>query len=1190
MGRSLLSQVLEDDVDDQRPLDVPEHRFCRGVQLAERRLSQLAYITADTAVSKRRYELRELVEFVGNLRELHAEGLADEVADRRVIVPRPVLGLLRNERHEAFSPNSEQKNTKKPPVAGELWVGTPDYRRQLLKTNSPSRATRLQFFKDPMQTAMRAHMNAPRKQPTILQQPAASKSIGFARCFMLLCAVAVSQRFVATIGASACVSHWKQMWDEGIMLKAKLFATPASDHATLHVTLQNTTTDIEVCASTGPALGPVTDQLVGSEFSLHASPVRFGSNEPRADSAAGDAGGGGSIRRRRSVPSNQCLGCGRGFSSEQALFAHGPQCNVVPEEEEEPRQNPEDANDNLAEGVAKIQIGFAESAADIKYGGYGSNANVQRSKHAVRDVAELQQEVLLQELASRDLTGTDWKDEFADVIETVMSATDPLMGRDAEHRFLEKQQPYQVKPVCVTHPVPAQTTTVGGRTLPDTNGFQTWNIPIERSIKHTSNWPHTHPPTHPPTNLLNTRRTHAHRSWQRNLLYDPTFAKHFVDWGQLPRSPEGTYADIQDGLAARNHPELGNTTYDGPSRLAGGHYFDDMETTVPIGVFRGKSKVSLHYVVLLNQPGHVRGNLDYIFLTSVTLSSTQHKVGIDTIVSGPKGESVEEGSSIGASFRRLHRPQGINFQVPRVDGPGFETKPFRGWLLLASADRLGGAELLGTKRSFGPAVKCPCWQCDARNKKHMRRANSFEEPGRQSFTRRTDQIYQDQCAFAQTLPENRPPKPKPPRLPPGAPKPPKPPPPPRCTHGSTCTCTRAQYLNSVGISTLDHAYVRIPLFEWAVYVPTDIMHTELEGNLKSHGYGFLYVAIKKYKWFTLAEVNAALRVPLPATGEVLPPIRETALKGRKGTLPRAGGTLVYSAGQMIAFALASPELFRSLMPHHALQSSHWRAWLAHVKYFTAMMQPSFTDSSIRQLDGLIYRAQTLFLQIPDYSNLWKFKNHIAQHVPYDIKLFGPPRFYWCMRFEAKNQEFKKASKLTNYQNMPKSLAEFHVGRVSHRLRTNACKLSSGVELGNILVCEELDPTLSEEHESLAELVDVGDGSIVEVSWLSSITYAGHTLVPGTWIQISDVEGFSYLAQVQALGTTSDGMTFVYTHTFDLAVILHDDPIDDSQFAWESELLQEVSMAERTFDLDTLHSLTLLMAFLFDGRRRFVAYH
>jgi hypothetical protein len=92
-------------------------------------------------------------------------------------------------------------------------------------------------------------------------------------------------------------------------------------------------------------------------------------------------------------------------------------------------------------------------------------------------------------------------------------------------------------------------------------------------------------------------------------------------------------------------------------------------------------------------------------------------------------------------------------------------------------------------------------------------------------------------------------------------------------------------------------------------------------------------------------------------------------------------------------------------------------WSAHVQYFTAMMASTFTDASIAALDGMIFRAQELFLAIEAYSSLWKPKNHFAQHVPNDIKTFGPPRTYWCMRFEAKNQEHKRAGKMSNFRDV-----------------------------------------------------------------------------------------------------------------------------------------------------------------------------
>ena len=114
---------------------------------------------------------------------------------------------------------------------------------------------------------------------------------------------------------------------------------------------------------------------------------------------------------------------------------------------------------------------------------------------------------------------------------------------------------------------------------------------------------------------------------------------------------------------------------------------------------------------------------------------------------------------------------------------------------------------------------------------------------------------------------------------------------------------------------------------------------------------------------------------------------------------------------MLQFTLHSLEILRPLMTDAQRSSAEYQAWLAHVRYFSALMKPHFTDASIDAVDDLIYYAQKLFLRIPAYSQLWKPKNHFAQHIPADIKLFGPPRTYWCMRFEAKNQDHKRAAKM-----------------------------------------------------------------------------------------------------------------------------------------------------------------------------------
>ena len=48
------------------------------------------------------------------------------------------------------------------------------------------------------------------------------------------------------------------------------------------------------------------------------------------------------------------------------------------------------------------------------------------------------------------------------------------------------------------------------------------------------------------------------------------------------------------------------------------------------------------------------------------------------------------------------------------------------------------------------------------------------------------------------------------------------------------------------------------------------------------------------------------------------------------------------------------------------------------------------------------------------------KCHYSQHVPEQLRRFGPSQGTWTLRFEAKHSEFK-ANKLVNFKNVPKTL-------------------------------------------------------------------------------------------------------------------------------------------------------------------------
>ena len=45
------------------------------------------------------------------------------------------------------------------------------------------------------------------------------------------------------------------------------------------------------------------------------------------------------------------------------------------------------------------------------------------------------------------------------------------------------------------------------------------------------------------------------------------------------------------------------------------------------------------------------------------------------------------------------------------------------------------------------------------------------------------------------------------------------------------------------------------------------------------------------------------------------------------------------------------------------------------------------------------------------GNTAKPKHHFFLHLPLAIFMFGPMKVWWCMRFEAKHQYFKKLVKV-----------------------------------------------------------------------------------------------------------------------------------------------------------------------------------
>lgn len=65
------------------------------------------------------------------------------------------------------------------------------------------------------------------------------------------------------------------------------------------------------------------------------------------------------------------------------------------------------------------------------------------------------------------------------------------------------------------------------------------------------------------------------------------------------------------------------------------------------------------------------------------------------------------------------------------------------------------------------------------------------------------------------------------------------------------------------------------------------------------------------------------------------------------------------------------------------------------------------------------------------------KHHFLVHYPTALVKCGPPCRYWCMRFEARHNFFKKVSRVTNcFKNIAKTLAKRNQLALAHDLLTN----------------------------------------------------------------------------------------------------------------------------------------------------------
>jgi len=178
-------------------------------------------------------------------------------------------------------------------------------------------------------------------------------------------------------------------------------------------------------------------------------------------------------------------------------------------------------------------------------------------------------------------------------------------------------------------------------------------------------------------------------------------------------------------------------------------------------------------------------------------------------------------------------------------------------------------------------------------------------------------------------------------------------------------------------------------------------------------------------WCNLEQINAAMKKTKFAggRGDRPPPFREESKEGTQDCTPHPDASVGWKAAAVKNFMMSAEAIFRESCGDKLIETEAvWVCFKLHCEYFALLHLTSFEHADIVKLDGLIYRQQTLFLGIAHYTGLWKVKNHFATHFPVDILKFGPPLYWSEMKFEMKNQWFKKRARESNFIALLKTLA------------------------------------------------------------------------------------------------------------------------------------------------------------------------
>lgn len=205
----------------------------------------------------------------------------------------------------------------------------------------------------------------------------------------------------------------------------------------------------------------------------------------------------------------------------------------------------------------------------------------------------------------------------------------------------------------------------------------------------------------------------------------------------------------------------------------------------------------------------------------------------------------------------------------------------------------------------------------------------------------------------------------------------------------------------------------------------DMMHDLFEGVCHYDICHILKFYTQTKKIFSLETLNLRKKnfnYGLLEIGNFSQPILERHLNQNR---------LKMTASEMKSFIRLFPLIIGDLISE---DDCVWHFFKVLLKIIELLLKNSFTIGDISLLRDLIYEHNEKYVFL--FGDILKPKHHLLIHYPTVIEYSGPPRLYWCFRFEAKHKEVKAYAKVTtSRKNILLSLAKKCQYKFAHFLMT-----------------------------------------------------------------------------------------------------------------------------------------------------------